>query len=152
MSRISKRVALSSAAAVVAVGSLAFGSFASATTPSEPTLKGSSAAFTAPSDDAKGALTFTTDAADDSGIKSLKVLAWPAATGLQPTAGEMAHAEEADCDSGEDEKSQCTYTVPVGEQEAEDMERGEWTISALLTTNDGEKKFVPEAASVNVDF
>ena len=152
MFKLSQRVVLSSVAGAVAVGVVTVGGIASATASSEPTLERSSARFVAPSDGAKGSLTFTTEAADDSGVKSLKVLAWPNDSELEPTAEELERAERATCESTGDETSKCTYTLPLSESEAEGMERGEWTVSALLTSEDGEKKFVPEAASFTADF
>lgn len=152
MSKISKRVILSSLVGAVAVGGVAIGGIAWATPPTEPTVENTSARFVAPSDGADGRFTFTADVADDSGVKSLKVLAWPNDTDLKPTAKEMAHAERATCESTDDEKSTCVYTLRVSEREAEEMERGEWTVSALLTTQDGDRKFVPQAASVTLDF
>ncbi|WP_381794720.1 DUF5707 domain-containing protein [Streptomyces niveus] len=152
MSRISKRVVLTSLVGAAAVGGIAVAGIASATAPSGPTVDNASARFVAPSGGTEGAFTFATDVADDSGIKNLKVLAWPDDTGLKPKAKEMEHVDDATCKRVDDEKSTCTYTLRVTEQEAAGIERGDWTVSVLLTTRDGEKKFVPEAATVTLDF
>ncbi|MET9555744.1 DUF5707 domain-containing protein [Streptomyces sp. NPDC006645] len=152
MSRISKRTALTSLAGAAAVGGLAVAGIASASTPTAPTVDNASARFLAPSETTEGAFAFAADVADDSGAKSLKVLAWPNASDLKPTAEEMESAENAVCERVDDEKSTCTYTLRLTEEEAEGTYTGDWTISALLTTRDGETKFVPVATTINIDF
>ncbi|MFF2185486.1 DUF5707 domain-containing protein [Streptomyces sp. NPDC058155] len=153
MSRISVRAVLVSVGGAAVIGCVAVAGMASATAPSQPAVDNASARFVAPSGETRGAFTFAADVADDSGVKNLKVLAWPKASDLNATAEEMEHVEEdAVCERVDDEKSTCTYTLRITEQEAAEMERGDWTVSALLTARDGGKKFVPEAATVTLDF
>ncbi|MEV8284490.1 DUF5707 domain-containing protein [Streptomyces niveus] len=152
MSKMSKRVVLTSLVGAAAVAGVAVAGIASATAPSAPTVDNASARFLPPSADTGGTFAFAADVADDSGVKNLKVLAWPNSSDLKPTAEEMEHAENAACERVDDEKSTCAYTLPVSGQEAEGMRKGDWTISVLLTARDGEKKFVPEATTINIDF
>ncbi|WP_329147464.1 DUF5707 domain-containing protein [Streptomyces niveus] len=152
MSRMSKRVVLTSLVGTAAVAGIAVAGIASATAPSAPTVDNASARFLPPSADTGGTFAFAADVADDSGVKSLKVLAWPNSSDLKPTAEEMEHAENAVCERVDDEKSTCAYTLRISGQEARGMRKGDWTISVLLTARDGEKKFVPEATTINIDF
>lgn len=152
MSRISKRVALTSLVGAVAVGAVAVAGIASATAPTKPVVDNASARFVVAPGGDEGVFTFAADVADDSGVKNLKVLAWPNASGLDPTAEEMEYAEKADCRRVDDEKSTCAYTLRVTERELAETGKGEWTVAALLTGRDGGKKFVPEATSVTLDF
>lgn len=152
MSRVSMRVVLVSLGGTAAIGGVAVAGMAFAGAPSRPVVDNASARFVAPSKDAEGAFTFAADVADDSGVKSLKVLAWPNASGLKVTAGEMERVESADCRRVDDERSTCTYTLRVTEREMAGLERGEWTTSVLLTARDGEKRFVPGAATVTLDL
>ncbi|WP_329035289.1 DUF5707 domain-containing protein [Streptomyces sp. NBC_01725] len=153
MSRISVRAVLVSLGGAAVIGGVAVAGMASATAPAQPAVDSASARFVAPSGDTRGAFTFAADVADDSGIEKLTVLAWPKASGLDVTAEEMERVEEdAVCERVDEEKSTCAYTLRITEREAAEMERGEWTVSALLTARDGGKRFVPEAATVTLDF
>ncbi|WP_242572672.1 DUF5707 domain-containing protein [Streptomyces sp. NP-1717] len=152
MSRISKRVALTSLVGAVAAGAVAVAGIASATAPAKPVVDNASARFVVAPGGGEGVFTFAADVADDSGVKNLKVLAWPNASGLDPTAEEMEYAEKADCERVDDEKSTCAYSLRVTERELAETGKGEWTVAALLTGRDGGKKFVPEAATVTLDF
>ncbi|MFC9604965.1 DUF5707 domain-containing protein [Streptomyces niveus] len=152
MSRISVRAVLVSLGGAAVIGGVAVAGMASATAPSQPAVDNASARFVAPTGDTRGAFSFAADVADDSGVKNLKVLAWPKASGLDVTAKEMEHVEDAVCERVDDDRSTCTYTLRITEREAAELEKGEWTVSALLTARDGGTKFVPEAATVTVDF
>ncbi|MEV4976764.1 DUF5707 domain-containing protein [Streptomyces scopuliridis] len=140
---MSKRIVIPSLIGAVALGGIAIGGMASAA-PAKPTLENGSARYAA------GSLTFTAKVTDDSGVQGLKVLAWPKSSGLKPTAEEMAHVESATCKKSTAETSVCTYTLKVTQEEAADLPKGTWYVSALATAKDGDKTFVPEAAVFNV--
>ncbi|MFJ1745396.1 DUF5707 domain-containing protein [Streptomyces sp. NPDC088116] len=147
---MSKRIVVSSLVGAVAVGGIAIGGIASAATPAEPTVENGSARYVAPTATADGSVTFTAKVTDDSGVRSLKVLAWPKSSDLKPTAEDMAHVESATCEKSTAETSRCTYTLAVGREEAADLPEGAWHISALATAEDGDTLFVPEAAAFDV--
>ena len=90
------------------------------------------------------------DVSDDSGVRGLKVLVWPASSKLDPTAAELRSAESAKCRSTSDETSRCTYTLKVTKQEAADLPKGTWYVSALATAEDGGTTFVPRAATFDL--
>lgn len=148
MSKTSKRVLFSSLIGAVALGGVAAGGLAlAASAPTEPTLANGSARYAAPSDGSAGSLTYTVDVSDDSGIRGLKVLAWPASSKLDPTEAELRSVESATCRSTSDETSRCTYTLKVTEREAADLAKGTWYVSALATAEDGDTTFVPRATT-----
>ena len=148
---MSKRIVVSSLIGAVALGGVAVGGLALASTPTEPTLEHGSARYTAPSDSSAGSLTYTVDVSDDSGIRGLKVLAWPASSKLDPTAAELRSADEhATCRSTSEETSRCTYTLKVTKREAADLAKGTWYVSALATAEDGGTTSVPRAATFDL--
>lgn len=144
---MSQRILVSSLIGVAVIGGIAAGGIAvaSASGSTEPALKNSSARFTG-----TGTLTFTTDVTDDSGVRSLKVLAWPARSELDPTEAELRSAESATCESTGAETSRCTYTVRATQEEAAKLGTGTWYVSALATAEDGDTTFVPRAATFEV--
>ncbi|HET6860658.1 MAG TPA: DUF5707 domain-containing protein [Streptomyces sp.] len=143
---MSKRILFSSLIGAVALGALAAGGLALASTPTELTLDRGTARYTAPSDDSAGSLIYTVDVSDDSGIRGLKVVAWPASSKLGPTEAELRSAESAKCRSASDEIARCTYTLKVTKREAAELPMGTWYVSALATAKDGDTTFVPSAA------
>ncbi|MGP4049980.1 DUF5707 domain-containing protein [Streptomyces sp. 2A115] len=147
---MSKRILFSSLIGAVALGGVAAGGLALASTSTEPTLEHGSARYAAPSDGSAGSLTFTADVSDDSGIRDLKVLAWPASSKLDPTEAELRSAESAKCRSTSDETTRCTYTLKVTKREAAELAKGTWYVSALATAKDGDTTFVPRAATFDV--
>ncbi|MFJ6437067.1 DUF5707 domain-containing protein [Streptomyces sp. NPDC091416] len=147
---MSKRILLPSLIGAVVLGAVAAGGLALAAGPTEPTLEHGSARYTAPSDAGAGSLAFTVDVSDDSGIRGLKVLAWPASSKLDPTEAELRAAEGVKCRSTSDETSRCTYTLKVTKRDAADLVKGTWYISALATAKDGETAFVSRAATFHV--
>ncbi|MFI1410754.1 DUF5707 domain-containing protein [Streptomyces sp. NPDC020707] len=122
---MSRRILISSFAAVV-VGGIAVGGFAMAS------------------------FTFTTDVRDASGVKGLKVIAWPASSKLDPTEAELRSVDSAECRSTSDETSRCTYTLKITEKEESGRDRGTWHISAPATAEDGDTGFVSRAASFEI--
>ncbi|WP_405870885.1 DUF5707 domain-containing protein [Streptomyces sp. NBC_00005] len=147
---MSKRILVSSIVGAVALGSVAAGGFALASAATSPTLENGSARYVAPSDGGAGSFTYTVDVRDDSGVRDLKVLAWPASSKLDPTEAEMRHVESATCRSSSDETARCTYTLKVTKRQAADMAQGTWYVSALATAQDGDKAFVSRAATFTV--
>ncbi|MFJ5260509.1 DUF5707 domain-containing protein [Streptomyces sp. NPDC088387] len=135
---MSRRIALSAAAAVVVLGGAGAFALAYAGDEQAPALDGSTARYTAPQGDRDGSFTFTTDVTASSGVKSVKVLAWPADSSLaeqEPTAKEMADVEAATCESTGDDTTKCTYRTPVPAAEA--TPKGDWYVATLTTAKDG---------------
>ncbi|MFH0181027.1 DUF5707 domain-containing protein [Streptomyces cacaoi] len=147
---MSKRVLVSSIVGVVVLGGVAAGGLAMAYGATEPTVANGSARYVAPSDGSAGALTFTADVSDDSGVRGLKVIAWPVSSKLDPTEDDLRDVESAVCRSVSAEKARCTYTVKVTAAEAAELPRGSWHVSALATAKDGGTAFVSRAAVFDV--
>ncbi|MFF1693422.1 DUF5707 domain-containing protein [Streptomyces sp. NPDC058257] len=152
---MSKRIVVPSLVGAVVVGAIAAGGIAMAAdpAPTEPTLENSSARYVARSSSdggGAGSLTFTTDVRDDSGVRGLKVLAWPASSKLDPTEAELRSVESATCRGTSDGTSRCTYTLKVTEKEAAGLDQGTWYVSARATAKDGGTAFVPRAATFDV--
>ncbi|MEJ1201588.1 MULTISPECIES: DUF5707 domain-containing protein [unclassified Streptomyces] len=145
-----KRILVSSLIGAVALGGVAAGGIALASAPTELTLQNGSARYVAPSDGGAGSFTYTVDASDDSGIRDLKVLTWPASSELGPTAAELRWVESAKCHSGSDETTRCTYTLKVTKREAAGVAKGTWYVSVLATAEDGDTSYVPRAATFDV--
>ncbi|WP_333737188.1 DUF5707 domain-containing protein [Streptomyces sp. IBSBF 2806] len=149
---MSRRIALSAAAGVVVLGGA--GAFALAHAGEQsPTLAHSTARYAAPDGDRAGSLTFVTDVTASSGVKSVKVLAWPenssfAGKGL--TAEDMADVEAAVCRPSGTHTVRCTYTVPVTRAYANASPRGAWHVSVLATAQDGTTTLDTEAAGFTV--
>ncbi len=118
-----------------------------------PALAHSTARYTAPAGERAGALTFTTDVTSSSGIKSVKVLAWPAKSLLAKkalTAKEMADAESAVCEASGEDTARCTYKVTVSRADADGSPRGPWHVAVLVTAKDGETTFKSRATDFTV--
>ncbi|MFI8093924.1 DUF5707 domain-containing protein [Streptomyces sp. NPDC086080] len=147
---MSKRVLVPSVIGVVALGAVAAGGYAMASADTQPTVKNSSAHYAAPSQQGAGKLSYSAEVSDDSGVREVRVIAWPAASKLDPTEAEMRYVDKAKCRSTSDETSRCTYTLKVTQQEAADLEKGTWNVSVLATAKDGDTTFVPRAASFDV--
>jgi uncharacterized protein DUF5707 len=147
---MSKRIVVPSVIGAVAVGGIAVGGVAAATSDAELTLENSSARYTAPTSDREGSLTFTTEVTDGSGVRSLKVLAWPKSSDLKPKEKEMAEAENATCKESSAETYRCTYVLKVTPKEAAELAKGTWHVTALAKAKDGDTLFVPKAASFKV--
>ncbi|MFJ5686425.1 DUF5707 domain-containing protein [Streptomyces sp. NPDC093099] len=157
-----QRIVVPSLVGAVALGGVALGGVASAgpsgtpsgtpsaAAPAKPTVENSAARYIAPAGGAAGSLTFTAKVTDDSGVRSLKVLAWPKSSDLKPTAAEVATAESATCEKSSARTSACTYTLKVTPREAAELPEGVWNVSVLATAKDGDTAFVPEAATFSV--
>ncbi|WP_406007059.1 DUF5707 domain-containing protein [Streptomyces sp. NBC_00637] len=152
---MSRRIALSVVAGVVVLGGAgAAGAVALAHTGEKsPELADSTARYTAPDGARDGSLTFVTDVTASSGVKSVKVLAWPqdstfAQEGL--TTKDMASAEPAVCKPSGEDTVRCTYTVEVTGSDAESSPRGAWHVAVLATAKDGTTTLDTEAADFTV--
>ncbi|KPI26750.1 hypothetical protein OV320_6419 [Actinobacteria bacterium OV320] len=149
---MSKRVLVSSIVGVVVLGGVAAGGLAMAYGATEPTVANGSARYAAPADGRAGTLTFTADVSDDSGVRSLKVVAWPVSSKLDPTEDDLRKddVDSAVCRSVSAEKARCTYTLKVTRAEAAELPGGSWHVSALATAEDGGTAFVSRAAVFDV--
>ncbi|MFE6552821.1 DUF5707 domain-containing protein [Streptomyces sp. NPDC004096] len=150
---MSRRIALSAAAGVVVLGGA--GAFALAYAEEQPpALAHSTARYTAPEGDRQGTFTFTTEVTASPGLKSLKVLAWPADSSLattEPTVKEMAGAEAATCEPAGADTVRCTYKTGVTGAEAAASPRGAWHVAVLATAEDGTTTLDDKAAGFTVD-
>ncbi|WP_199844650.1 DUF5707 domain-containing protein [Streptomyces sp. DSM 15324] len=149
---MSRRIILGSAAALVIVGGA--GAFAvSYAGDQPPTLNHSTARYTAPAGDRKGSFTFTTDVKAASGVKSLKVLAWPADGPFAKTPlteKELAAAESATCKPAGEDTAHCTYRVTVTAAEAAESGTGLWHVATLATAKNGDTAFADKTATFTV--
>ncbi|MFD9115681.1 DUF5707 domain-containing protein [Streptomyces bottropensis] len=145
---MSRRTLLSVAAGVVVLGGA--GALTLAYAGDQPVkLAHSTARYTAPHGDRDGSLTFATDVTASSGVKSVKVLAWPqdssfAKDGL--AAKDMAGAESAVCKPSGKDTVHCTYSVKVTGSDAKSSPRGAWHVAVLATAKDGTTTLDTEAA------
>ncbi|MFJ4629058.1 DUF5707 domain-containing protein [Streptomyces sp. NPDC088847] len=149
---MSKRALLLSLAGVAAVGGVVAGGLAAsaATAPEKPTLTNGSAHYTAPSAHRAGSFTYTGDVSDNSGVRGLKVVAWPASSKLDPTATDLRDVESATCEATSDDTSRCTYTLKITQKEATEAAKGTWYVSALATAKDGDTGFAPRTATFEI--
>ncbi|MFH9864353.1 DUF5707 domain-containing protein [Streptomyces sp. NPDC017202] len=147
---MSQRVAVPSLIGVAVLGAVAAGGPAVASTAAEPALEGGSAHHVAPSGGSAGSLALAADVRDDSGVRGLKVLAWPARSKLGPAEAELRHADDATCRGISDGTSRCTYALKVTRQEAAGLERGAWYVPVPAVAEDGDTVFLPRAAAFDV--
>jgi hypothetical protein len=149
---MSRRVVVSVAAGVAVLAGA--GAFALAYAGEQPPAVAHSAArYTAPDGDRSGSLTFTTDVTASSGVKNVKVLAWPANSSFAKkglTAKDMAATESAVCKPSSGDTVRCTYKVAVTRDEADTSPRGQWHIAVLATANDGGTTLDTTAADFTV--
>ncbi|WP_314221214.1 DUF5707 domain-containing protein [Streptomyces zaehneri] len=149
---MSRRIALSVAAGVVVLGGA--GAFALAHAGEQPpALADGTASYTAPDGDRDGSFTFVTAVTASSGVKSVKVLAWPEKSSFAEkplTAKDMAAVESAVCKPSGEDTVRCTYTVKVTASDAESSPRGLWHVAVLATAKDGGTTLNTEAADFTV--
>jgi hypothetical protein len=147
---MSRRIVLSVAAGVVVLGGA--GALAHAGE-QPPSVAHSAARYAAPEGDRGGSLTFSTDVTASSGVKDVKVLAWPANSSFTKeglTAKDMAAVESAVCKASGEDTVRCTYKVPVTSADAEASPRGVWHVAVLATAEDGDTTLVTKAADFTV--
>lgn len=148
---MSRRIILSATAAVAVLG--AAGAFALAQAGEQPpALKDSAVRYTAPATGHDGSLSFTTQITAPSGLKNLKVLAWPkGAFADKPlTEKDMKNVESATCKPAGDDTLHCTYRVPVTATDAaEAAETGQdtWYVATLATGKNGATVFADKSAT-----
>ncbi|OQR61854.1 hypothetical protein B6E66_22975 [Streptomyces maremycinicus] len=151
---MSRRIALSVAAGVVVLGGAGAGAFALAYAGEQPpALADSTARYTAPDGARDGSLSFVTDVTASSGVKSVKVLAWPEDSAFAEqklTSEDMAAAESAVCTPSGGDTVHCVYTVRVTGADAESSPRGAWHVAVLATAKDGTTTLNTEAADFSV--
>ncbi|MGC0343579.1 DUF5707 domain-containing protein [Streptomyces sp. SLBN-8D4] len=149
---MSRRIVLSVVSGVVVLGGA--GAFALAYAGDQsPTLAHSTARYTAPDGDRAGSLTFTTDVTESSGVKSVKVLAWPANSSFAKqglTTKDMAAVESAVCKPSGGDTERCTYKVTVTRADADDSPQGAWHVAVLATAKDGDTTLDTKAADFKV--
>ncbi|WP_329171348.1 DUF5707 domain-containing protein [Streptomyces sp. NBC_01477] len=123
---MSKRIVVISlvSAAAVAAGAFVMVTSADAAAPAEPAITKAAAHYAPSAGGAGPSLAFTATVADDSGVQSLKVLAWPASSGLAPRAGEMKAVENATCRTTSSTTSLCTYRMKDSAKDAAAMPGG----------------------------
>ncbi|MFF9058721.1 DUF5707 domain-containing protein [Streptomyces sp. NPDC014882] len=148
---MSKRIIVSSVIGVVVLGGTAAGlAVASTQTAGKPAVENASTRYVPPTGTRAGSLTFTADVSDDSGVRGLRVLAWPASSDLDPTEAEMRSVESATCRSTSADTSRCTYTLKVTQAEAAELAPGTWHVSTLATAKDGDTTFTPRTSAFTV--
>ncbi|WP_327235517.1 DUF5707 domain-containing protein [Streptomyces sp. NBC_01317] len=149
---MSRRIILSLAAAVVVVGGA--GAFALSQTGEQPlSLTHSTARYAAPDGGRDGSLTFTTDVTSPSGVKDVKVLAWPAKSSFAKdglTAKDMAAVESAVCEPSGEDTLRCTYTTAVTGADAAESPRGTWHVAVLVHARNGTTTLNDKAADFTV--
>ncbi|MFF7048054.1 DUF5707 domain-containing protein [Streptomyces griseorubiginosus] len=147
---MSRRVVLSVIAGGLVLGGV--GAFTLAQAQNQPpALTHSTAHYIAPDGPRNGSLTFTTDVTASSGLKSVKVLAWPANSTFAKkglTAKDMAAVESAVCKPSGGDTEQCAYKVAV--TGADDSPRGQWHVAVLVTAKDGDTTLNTKAADFTV--
>ncbi|MEU2895126.1 DUF5707 domain-containing protein [Streptomyces sp. NPDC001273] len=146
-----KHILVSSLIAAVVVGGVAAGGLAAASPATEPTVTNTSVRYVAPSGTAAGSLRFTADVSDDSGVRGLKVIAWPVSSKLDDlTEAEMRYVDSAVCRPTTATTSRCTYSVKATREEVADVDKGTWHVSVLATAKDGGTVFVRRAATFDL--
>ncbi|GAA3131410.1 DUF5707 domain-containing protein [Streptomyces echinatus] len=150
---MSRRIALSVVTGAIALAGA--GTFALAYAGDQtPALTNSTARYTAPDGGRGGSLVFSTEVTTSSGVKSLKVLAWPERSGLaakQPTAEEMTQAERAHCKPAGTGTVRCMYTAAVTAADAASSPHGSWHVAVLATAEDGTTTLDTKAVDFTVD-
>jgi hypothetical protein len=150
---MSRRIVLSMAAGVAVLAGA--GAFAVAYAGDQPpSVAHSAARYAAPDGGRSGSLTFTTDVTASSGVKDVKVLAWPANSSFAKhglTAKDMAAVESAVCEPSGEDTVRCAYTATVTRAEADESPRGVWHVAVLATAEDGDTTLDTKAADFTVE-
>ncbi|WP_030680599.1 DUF5707 domain-containing protein [Streptomyces cellulosae] len=149
---MSRRIVFSVAAGVAVLAGA--GAFAVAYAGDQPpSVAHSAARYVAPEGGRGGSLTFTTDVTASSGVKNVKVLAWPANSSFAKqglTEKDMAAVESAVCKPSGEDTVRCTYTASVTRAEADESPRGPWHVAVLATAKDGDTTLDTKAADFTV--
>ncbi|MFE2584611.1 DUF5707 domain-containing protein [Streptomyces sp. NPDC059378] len=151
---MSRRMALSVATGVVVLGGVGAGALALAYAGDQPpAISDSSARYTAPVGGRDGSLTFVADVSASSGVRSVKVLAWPEDSSLaekRPTEKDMAAVESAICKPSGQDTVRCTYTAVVARSDVQSSPHGVWHVAVLATAKDGTTTLDDKAADFTV--
>ncbi|MFE3248380.1 DUF5707 domain-containing protein [Streptomyces sp. NPDC059209] len=149
---MSRRAVVLSVTAVAVLGGA--GTFALAYAGEQsPVLERSAARYTAPDGGRDGSLVFTADATASSGVRDVKVLAWPADSsfaGKELTEKDMAGAEAATCEPSGEDTVRCTYTAAVTGADAAESPGGPWHVAVLVRAGDGSTTLDTKAAGFQV--
>ncbi|MFD4603613.1 DUF5707 domain-containing protein [Streptomyces sp. NPDC058464] len=151
---MSRRIALSVVAGVVVLGGA--GAFALAYAGDQepsPALAHSTVHYTAPDGTRDGSLSFTTEVTAPSGVKNLKVLAWPEKSefATKPlTAKDMASVESATCTPAGGHTVRCVYKDAVSAADVASSTHGTWHIAVLATAKDGHTTLDTKAADFSL--
>ncbi|MFJ9560729.1 DUF5707 domain-containing protein [Streptomyces fuscichromogenes] len=153
---MSRRIALSVVTGVVVLAGAGAGAFALAYAGDQdpaPALAHSTVRYSAPEAGHKGSLSFTTEVDAPSGVRSLKVLAWPEKSEFAKkhlTAAEMAEVESATCTPAGGNTVRCVYKAAVSAADVASSPHGAWHIAVLATAKDGHTTFDTDAADFTV--
>ncbi|WP_371667084.1 DUF5707 domain-containing protein [Streptomyces sp. NBC_00289] len=152
---MSARLVLSSLAGVAVLGGVAAATVALVGTAdaaaARPTIDKATATSVVLGADSTESFTFTATASDDSGIKSVKVLAWPKSSKLDPKAAEMKDVESASCEATSKKTSVCTYSLPIEpSKESTTVPTGTWNMAVLVTAKDGDTTYSAKASTFTV--
>ncbi|MER7489200.1 DUF5707 domain-containing protein [Streptomyces sp. NPDC126497] len=147
---MSQRVLVPSLVGVVVLGAAAVGGHAVASGTTQPAVENGDARYVAPSSRGAGEFSYSAEVSDDSGIREVRVIAWPAGSALDPTEAEMRYVDEAECRGASAGTVRCTYTLRVTRRDAAGLAEGAWYVSVLATAKDGGTTFVPRAATLDV--
>ncbi|WP_089107468.1 DUF5707 domain-containing protein [Streptomyces hyaluromycini] len=147
---MSRRIALSVVAGVVVLGGA--GAFALAYAGDQdpsPALAHSTVRYTAPDGGRDGSLSFTTEVTAPSGVKNLKVLAWPEKSEFAKkplTAKDMAEVASATCTPAGGHTVRCVYKGGMTAADIASSPHGAWHIAVLATAKDGHTTLDTKAA------
>ncbi|MER7184178.1 DUF5707 domain-containing protein [Streptomyces hyaluromycini] len=147
---MSRRIALSVVAGVVVLGGA--GAFALAYAGDQdpsPALAHSAVRYTAPDGGRDGSLSFTTEVSAPSGVRNLKVLAWPEKSEFAKkplTAKDMAEVESATCTPAGGHTVRCVYKGGMTAADVASSTHGTWHIAVLATAKDGHTTLDTKAA------
>ncbi|MFG2953169.1 DUF5707 domain-containing protein [Streptomyces sp. NPDC048291] len=151
---MSRRIALSVVAGVVVLGGA--GAFALAYAGDQdpaPALAHTAVQYTAPEAGHKGSFSFTTEVSAPSGVKSLKVLAWPEKSEFAKkhlTAKEMTQVESATCTPAGGNTVRCVYKDTMSAADVASSVHGTWHVAVLATAKDGHTTFDTQAADFTI--
>ncbi|WP_411081884.1 DUF5707 domain-containing protein [Streptomyces sp. cmx-18-6] len=148
---MSKRAVVVSALTGVALlgGTGAYAADAAKVPNPAPRVTKTSNAYIAPTASKSGSLTFTARVTDDSGIRGLRVLAYPDSRKPRPTIKELIKADAAGCKVKSAKVSDCKYKRTITRAQAVKAP-GTWRIAVLVVAKDGGKTFLPSVSTFKV--
>lgn len=153
---MSTRVAVSALAGALVVGGvvaacLGVGTADAADAPARPAIREVSATPLVLGATGTRTFRFSATVSDGSGISSVKVLAWPKSSNVTPRKRDLVlTTEKATCKASSPTTSVCTYSTPVGPQDADDTPTGRWYVAVLVTAKDHDTTFDAKASAFTV--